>query len=89
MQRLYAFGIDAWRVARELMAGREQFELDGVTGRLVLDTTLDPRVAREPVLGEYRQGILVPAFAPVPGAGNGPGTGPAPGAGAAQPSRVR
>ncbi len=83
MQRLYAFGIDAWRVARELMGAREQFELDGVTGRLVLDTTLDPRVAREPVLGEYRDGILVPAFAPgpspqaVPGAVEGQSSGAA------------
>ncbi|MEZ5661532.1 MAG: penicillin-binding protein activator [Burkholderiaceae bacterium] len=93
MQRLYAFGIDAYRVTRELMAGREQFELDGVTGRLMLDTTLDPRVAREPMLGEYRQGILVPAYAPAGGsggsdgavanpgsapAGTGPGVGGAP-----------
>lgn len=72
MQRLYAFGIDAYRIARLLQEGREQFELDGVTGRLVLDAAYDPRVAREPVLGEYRGGILVPAFAPAP-AGAQPG----------------
>ncbi|MGH1361492.1 MAG: penicillin-binding protein activator [Burkholderiaceae bacterium] len=69
MQRLYAFGIDAWRLARGLLAqaeqglGAEPISLDGVTGRLYLDLNLDPRVSREPVLGVYRRGILQPAYA--------------------------
>lgn len=66
MQRLYAFGIDAFRIATELLARRERFELDGVTGRLLLDASADPRVIRVPVLGEYRGGILLPAVAGQP-----------------------
>ncbi|MBZ2206306.1 penicillin-binding protein activator [Massilia sp. R798] len=34
MERLYALGIDAFRVAKEVALGRTAFELDGVTGRL-------------------------------------------------------
>lgn len=34
MERLYALGIDAFRVAREIALDRKSFELDGVTGRL-------------------------------------------------------
>jgi len=34
MERLYALGIDAFRVARQVAAQRKQFEVDGVTGRL-------------------------------------------------------
>lgn len=34
MERVYALGIDAFRVAREIAQGRNTFELDGVTGRL-------------------------------------------------------
>lgn len=72
MQRLYAFGIDAWRLARGLIAQnvqsaqggqQEPIVLDGVTGQLYLDLTRDPRVVREPVLGIYRRGILQPAYA--------------------------
>jgi outer membrane PBP1 activator LpoA protein len=36
LQRLYALGIDAFRAARELLAGRRTFALDGVTGGLTL-----------------------------------------------------
>lgn len=35
-ERLYALGIDAYRVAREVGAGRTDFSLDGVTGRLTV-----------------------------------------------------
>ncbi len=34
LERLYALGIDAFRVAREIAARRTDFSLDGVTGRL-------------------------------------------------------
>ena len=34
MERLYALGIDAFRVAKEIAQGRTAFELDGVTGKL-------------------------------------------------------
>jgi uncharacterized protein len=59
-QRLYALGIDAFRIARELIAGSASFDLDGVTGRLKFDRSLDARVQRSPVLAEYRGGLLVP-----------------------------
>ena len=73
MQRLYAFGIDAWRLSRALMKQADDgltgtpFTLDGVTGQLYLDANQDPRVLRESVLGVYRQGILQPAYASGPG----------------------
>jgi uncharacterized protein len=59
-QRLYALGIDAFRLARELMQNRQQFELDGVTGRLRLNLPQDTRVERISVLGEYQNGVVVP-----------------------------
>ncbi len=34
LERLYALGIDAYRIAREIALGNSAFELDGVTGRL-------------------------------------------------------
>ncbi|MEO8407083.1 MAG: penicillin-binding protein activator [Oxalobacteraceae bacterium] len=34
LERLYALGIDAYRVAHEIALAHEQFEIDGVTGRL-------------------------------------------------------
>jgi outer membrane PBP1 activator LpoA protein len=38
MQRLYALGIDAYRIARELaLRPGSAFEIDGVTGRLSVD----------------------------------------------------
>jgi len=36
MQRLYALGIDAWRIAQMLLAGTRDLRLDGVTGGLAL-----------------------------------------------------
>lgn len=36
LERLYALGIDAYRVAREVAAGHQQFDIDGVTGRLAV-----------------------------------------------------
>ncbi|MDR3479086.1 MAG: penicillin-binding protein activator [Burkholderiaceae bacterium] len=36
LERLYALGIDAYRVARLVAIHRQQFELDGVTGRLIV-----------------------------------------------------
>lgn len=60
LQRLYALGIDAFRIAKELISGSNSFDLDGVTGRLKFDRTLDARIQRSPVLAEYRGGVLVP-----------------------------
>jgi outer membrane PBP1 activator LpoA protein len=61
MQRLYALGIDAFRIGRQIVAGGASFELDGVTGRLSYDPTVSPRVERLPVLAEYRGGTPVVA----------------------------
>jgi outer membrane PBP1 activator LpoA protein len=36
LERLYALGIDAYRVAREIAMKHTQFEIDGVTGQLVV-----------------------------------------------------
>lgn len=65
LERLYALGIDAYRVAREIALNRRQFELDGVTGKLRLD--LDRSIARfgrTEVPAMYQEGIVVPVAAP-------------------------
>lgn len=36
LERLYALGIDAYRISQELLGGKRAIDLDGVTGRLVL-----------------------------------------------------
>lgn len=36
LERLYALGIDAYRVAHQIALAQEQFEIDGVTGRLTV-----------------------------------------------------
>lgn len=59
-QRLYALGIDAFRITRELLQHRSRFEIDGVTGRLKIDLAADVRVDRTSVLAEFRNGVVVP-----------------------------
>jgi outer membrane PBP1 activator LpoA protein len=56
MQRLYALGIDAFRVARQMNAGGASFELDGVTGRLRYDSQGPARIDRVSVAAQYRGG---------------------------------
>lgn len=58
LRRLYAFGIDAYRLAIEWMKGERRFELDGVTGRLQVDRARSLRVQRTPLLATYRNGVL-------------------------------
>lgn len=60
LQKLYALGIDAYRLGRILLTGESHITLDGVTGALRLDLTQDPRVQRTPLLAEYRNGLLTP-----------------------------
>jgi uncharacterized protein len=60
MQRLYALGIDGFRIARQLLTSREGFEIDGVTGRLLYDPLAGPRVDRLALPAEYRNGVPVP-----------------------------
>lgn len=56
MQRLYALGIDAYRIASEWLAGRTRFEIDGVTGWLRVDRERGPRVERTPGFAVFREG---------------------------------
>ncbi|HUL64522.1 MAG TPA: penicillin-binding protein activator [Burkholderiaceae bacterium] len=58
LQRLYALGIDAYRVMIEWLAGRREFDLDGVTGRLHVDRDKSPRVERWPTLAVFRSGKI-------------------------------
>jgi outer membrane PBP1 activator LpoA protein len=59
MQRLYALGIDAWRVARQRLQSSREFELDGVTGRLRLNAAMAGRIERMPRAVEYRNGVPI------------------------------
>jgi hypothetical protein len=56
--RLYALGIDAYRVAMVWMKGERRFDIDGVTGRLRVDRAKSLRVERNPLLATYRGGEL-------------------------------
>ncbi len=56
--RLYALGIDAFRVAQLWMKGETRFELDGVTGRLRVDRAQSVRVERIPASAIYRNGTI-------------------------------
>lgn len=58
LQRLYALGIDSYRVMLEWLAGRREFELDGVTGRLRVDRSRSARVERWPTLAVFRSGRI-------------------------------
>jgi outer membrane PBP1 activator LpoA protein len=58
LRRLYAFGIDAYRLGIAWMKGERRFELDGVTGRLRVDRAQSLRVQRTPLLAVYRNGVL-------------------------------
>ncbi|MBW6494343.1 MAG: penicillin-binding protein activator, partial [Burkholderiaceae bacterium] len=60
LQRLYALGIDAFRIARERLAGQDEFELDGLTGRLSVRARIDNRVGRSMVVCQYLDGVVVP-----------------------------
>jgi uncharacterized protein len=56
MSRLYALGIDAYRIALVWMKGERRFDLDGVTGRLRIDRAQTLRVERTPLVATYRDG---------------------------------
>jgi len=61
MERLYALGIDAYRVAKEIAGQKTRFTLDGVTGALTVNfgsgTTSFKRVEQPAI---YRQGHWTP-----------------------------
>lgn len=59
-ERLYALGIDAYRIARQIAQGNTNFDIDGVTGKLKVH--IDPSQARfERVTQQaiYREGGVV------------------------------
>jgi len=58
LQRFYALGIDACRIAAQLAAHAERVRLDGVTGRITL--AADRVFQREPVLAVIREGGAAP-----------------------------
>lgn len=61
LERLYALGIDAYRVAREIAANRTQFAIDGVTGKLTVDLGSDAsRFERIEVPAIYQDGMVMP-----------------------------
>lgn len=57
LQKLYALGIDAFRLARRLLDRAPGLQLDGVTGQLRLSSDRGS-IEREGVLAEYRDGVL-------------------------------
>jgi len=60
LERLYALGVDAFRVAQEFAEGpRERLDLDGATGHLSLDASR--QFVREGRLMVFRSGDVVPA----------------------------
>lgn len=54
LERLYALGIDAWRIAQVLLAGERAVRLDGVTGQLTLGA--DGQFERDLPAGRYLDG---------------------------------
>ncbi|MGE0807916.1 MAG: penicillin-binding protein activator [Burkholderiaceae bacterium] len=64
LQRLYALGIDAFRLTRRLIERDVPLDLDGVTGRLRLDAPEGAAVERLGVMAEYRDGLLQALTAP-------------------------
>jgi uncharacterized protein len=55
-QRLYALGIDTYRIIKELVGQKGTFELDGVTGRLRLDLSKSQRIDRTGLVAEFKRG---------------------------------
>ncbi len=53
LERFYALGIDAWRIAQLLLTGTRDIRLDGVTGQLKLGA--DGHIERELVAGRYNE----------------------------------
>jgi outer membrane PBP1 activator LpoA protein len=65
-ERLYALGIDAFRVAGALLAGNASTEIDGVTGRITLGP--DQQFTRSLTAAQFNQGKLTITAPQAPGA---------------------
>ena len=57
LDRFYALGIDAYRIAQTLLAGKAESGLDGVTGRLTLGR--DQQFVRGLTIAQFADGKLV------------------------------
>jgi outer membrane PBP1 activator LpoA protein len=64
LERFYALGIDAFRVAAAMLEAPRRLNLDGVTGRLTLYGSV---VAREPVQAIIRDGVGIALDHDAPG----------------------
>ena len=63
LDRLYALGVDAFRVAQLLAEGHlDRIEFDGATGHLTLDATR--QFVREGRSLQFKGGLIVPAGTP-------------------------
>jgi uncharacterized protein len=61
LERLYALGIDAYRVALKVGRKETHFDIDGVTGKLAVDFGSGPaRFERTEPKATYRDGVVVP-----------------------------
>ncbi|MFL9923873.1 penicillin-binding protein activator [Herbaspirillum lusitanum] len=62
LERLYALGIDAYRIAREIAAQRSGFDLDGVTGQLSVNIAAGGSTffQRKETQAVYQDGVAVP-----------------------------
>ena len=58
LQRFYALGIDAFRLASELARNRTRIDLDGVTGKLTLSPSSN-QVEREALAVQFRDGAAL------------------------------
>lgn len=61
LERLYALGIDAFRVTKEIASNRSRFSIDGVTGKLTIDFGGGAsHFERTEVPAIYQDGMVVP-----------------------------
>jgi len=58
LERFYALGIDAFRIAAALADGKVNPEIDGVTGRI--QVLPGGNIVREPIAATFRNGAAVP-----------------------------
>lgn len=65
LERLYALGIDAFRIAHEIAARNTVFQIDGVTGQLNISFGVGmPSFERIEPASAYQNGVVTPLGAP-------------------------
>jgi uncharacterized protein len=58
LARLFALGVDAYRLADRWGRGETRFAFEGMSGRLSVDRAAGPRVERTPASAVYRNGAI-------------------------------